>query len=102
MSASKECTKNNKPMPLPIWAALTHSTKSHSLLSLKCTAHLSSQHRPQLTEAVASTSFDWITITSPEAAAVLVEAWQQAGKPQVRRWCMLCEVVASVDLCVGR
>lgn len=28
--------------------------------------------------------FDWITITSPEAAAVFVEAWRAAGEPPVR------------------
>ena len=35
-------------------------------------------------ETLEGSGFDWITITSPEAAAVFVEAWRQAGEPPVR------------------
>ncbi|PWA52111.1 uroporphyrinogen-III synthase protein [Artemisia annua] len=33
---------------------------------------------------VAATSFDWITITSPEAALVFLDAWRAAGSPCVK------------------
>ena len=29
-------------------------------------------------------SFDWVCITSPEAASVFVQGWRKAGKPSVR------------------
>jgi uroporphyrinogen-III synthase len=31
-----------------------------------------------------NTEFDWIAITSPEAASVFIEGWKAAGKPDVR------------------
>jgi hypothetical protein len=39
--------------------------------------------RQQLPEVLKASSYDWVAITSPEAAAVLLEAWEQAGKPKV-------------------
>jgi uroporphyrinogen-III synthase len=27
--------------------------------------------------------FDWVTITSPEAASVFLEGWKKAGSPKV-------------------
>mmetsp|Transcript_6747 Transcript_6747/g.18076 ORF Transcript_6747/g.18076 Transcript_6747/m.18076 type:complete len:298 (-) Transcript_6747:254-1147(-) len=53
-------------------------------IELPLIEHANGPDRPQLPEAVAKGDFDWITITSPEAACVLIEAWSQAGKPQVR------------------
>ncbi|GIL68477.1 hypothetical protein Vafri_21746 [Volvox africanus] len=32
----------------------------------------------------AAEQYDWVTITSPEAAAVFLEGWEQAGNPKVR------------------
>lgn len=40
--------------------------------------------REALVAALQGGGFDWVTITSPEAAAVFVEAWRQAGEPSVR------------------
>ena len=34
-------------------------------------------------EVLSSRSFDWVAITSPEAASVFLEAWEEAGKPKV-------------------
>ncbi len=28
--------------------------------------------------------FDWLAVTSPEAAAVFLEGWNKAGRPEVR------------------
>ena len=38
----------------------------------------------QLPVVLKSTAFDWVAITSPEAANVFVEGWRAAGKPEVR------------------
>ena len=32
-------------------------------------------------------NFDWVVLTSPEAARVFVDGWQLAGRPQVRGSC---------------
>ncbi|KAF5837730.1 tetrapyrrole biosynthesis, uroporphyrinogen III synthase [Dunaliella salina] len=53
-------------------------------IELPLIEHAHGPDRPQLPAAVASGAFDWITITSPEAANVLIEAWSQAGKPKLR------------------
>lgn len=37
-----------------------------------------------LASTVKQAGWDWVTITSPEAAAVFIEAWEEAGKPSVR------------------
>ncbi|KAL8130594.1 hypothetical protein V2J09_019749, partial [Rumex salicifolius] len=39
---------------------------------------------PKLPSVLADTKFDWIIITSPEAASVFVNAWRSAGNPPVR------------------
>lgn len=38
----------------------------------------------RLPEVLRTTAFDWIAITSPEAASVFIEGWVTAGKPDVR------------------
>lgn len=38
----------------------------------------------QLPVALRSTVFDWVAITSPEAANVFVQGWRAAGMPEVR------------------
>lgn len=40
--------------------------------------------RDQLPIALQEERFDWVCITSPEAAAVFIEGWRQAGRPAVR------------------
>lgn len=50
-----------------------------SLLPLPCLLS-----REKLPEVLRSQQFDWVCITSPEAAAVFLEGWRQAGKPPVR------------------
>ena len=37
-------------------------------------------------------SYDWVVLTSPEAARVFVDGWQLAGRPQVRSCCSCCHV----------
>jgi len=40
--------------------------------------------REKLPTALREDQFDWVCITSPEAASVFLEGWRQAGKPSVR------------------
>lgn len=46
--------------------------------------HSDGPDRQKLPEVLKTSSYDWVAITSPEAAAVLLEAWEQAGKPKMR------------------
>ena len=34
-------------------------------------------------QALREERFDWVAVTSPEAARVLAEAWQSAGQPRI-------------------
>eukprot|EP00983_Pelagomonas_calceolata_P004084 132643-Pelagomonas_calceolata.AAC.1 len=74
------CMQQQKKGRMQATTMLALSAQLH--MELQSPLH-SSSCRPQLPEAVAKGDFDWITITSPEAACVLIEAWSQAGKPQV-------------------
>ena len=40
--------------------------------------------REQLVAALQHERFDWVCLTSPEAASVFLAAWRAAGKPSVR------------------
>ena len=40
-------------------------------------------HRSRLPSVLSGQSFDWVAITSPEAASVFLEAWEQSGEPKV-------------------
>lgn len=46
-------------------------------------SHCVALFRKQLTGTLRESSFDWIVITSPEAAAVFLEAWRASSKPEV-------------------
>jgi len=53
-------------------------------IELPLIEHSTGPDRAQVPAALLSGEFDWVTVTSPEAAAVFLEAWHEAGKPQVR------------------
>jgi len=40
-------------------------------------------HRELLPAKLQSGGFDWVAVTSPEAATVYLEGWRAAGSPQV-------------------
>jgi hypothetical protein len=40
-------------------------------------------YRDRLPAELQSGSYDWVAVTSPVAAAVFLEAWVAAGRPQV-------------------
>ncbi len=40
-------------------------------------------HRQRLPSVLSGQAYDWVAITSPEAASVFLEAWHEAGKPEV-------------------
>lgn len=39
--------------------------------------------RDTLASQLSNNDFDWVVITSPEAAGVFLQCWEQAGQPQV-------------------
>ncbi|GAX79037.1 hypothetical protein CEUSTIGMA_g6477.t1 [Chlamydomonas eustigma] len=60
-----------------------------SKLGLQCIElplieHSDGPERHLLPAALQSSAYDWVAITSPEAATVFLEAWNEAGKPNVR------------------
>ncbi|PNH03285.1 Uroporphyrinogen-III synthase, chloroplastic, partial [Tetrabaena socialis] len=76
---TREAGKNDK-----LLQALTR--KGFTCIELPLIEHTDGPDRVQLPELLrgAAGSYDWVTITSPEAAAVFLEGWRQAGKPEVR------------------
>jgi uroporphyrinogen-III synthase len=52
-------------------------------VSMPHVCDLLSTCRGKVPGALRSGMYDWITVTSPEAASVFLEAWHEAGKPKV-------------------
>ena len=44
--------------------------------------------RDQLPAVLQEGAFDWVVITSPEAAAVFLKGWEAAGQPEVISLCL--------------
>ncbi|KAG2554246.1 hypothetical protein PVAP13_9KG649700 [Panicum virgatum] len=53
-------------------------------LELPLIKHVDGPDTDRLPEVLSNDKFDWITITSPEAAAVFLRGWKAAGSPKVR------------------
>ncbi|GLI66857.1 hypothetical protein VaNZ11_010844 [Volvox africanus] len=62
------------------------SRKGYTCLEMPLIEHTDGPDRALLPSLLseAAEQYDWVTITSPEAAAVFLEGWEQAGKPKVR------------------
>ncbi|GFR40246.1 hypothetical protein Agub_g817 [Astrephomene gubernaculifera] len=63
------------------------SSKGFTCIELPLIEHRDGPDRAQLPSQLLSASqgqYDWVAVTSPEAAAVVLEGWQAAGKPQIR------------------
>lgn len=54
-----------------------------SVLEMPLVETMPGPDRDQLPIALQEGGFDWIVITSPEAAAVFLRGWELAGRPQV-------------------
>ena len=52
-------------------------------LELPCIAHADGPDTDKLPATLSSKRFDYIAITSPEAAKVFASAWKEAGEPQL-------------------
>ncbi|XP_071731449.1 uroporphyrinogen-III synthase, chloroplastic-like isoform X2 [Rutidosis leptorrhynchoides] len=74
---TRERGKNNKL----ITALAKHGINS---LELPLIQHTQLSDYDKLVSLLSSTSFDWIIITSPEAAVVFLQAWNAAGTPSVK------------------
>ncbi|KAK9946566.1 hypothetical protein M0R45_012024 [Rubus argutus] len=55
-----------------------------SCLELPLIQHTRGPDRDRLSTVLSDTAFDWIIITSPEAASVFLESWKDAGTPNVK------------------
>ncbi|KAL5217681.1 hypothetical protein ABZP36_018365 [Zizania latifolia] len=53
-------------------------------LELPLIKHVQGPDTDRLSDVLRDEKFDWITITSPEAAAVFLEGWKGAGSPKVQ------------------
>eukprot|EP00197_Chlamydomonas_leiostraca_P010590 CAMPEP_0202867360 /NCGR_PEP_ID=MMETSP1391-20130828/9267_1 /ASSEMBLY_ACC=CAM_ASM_000867 /TAXON_ID=1034604 /ORGANISM="Chlamydomonas leiostraca, Strain SAG 11-49" /LENGTH=287 /DNA_ID=CAMNT_0049547399 /DNA_START=64 /DNA_END=927 /DNA_ORIENTATION=- len=53
-------------------------------IELPLIEHTDGPDKARLPDALKAGGFDWVAVTSPEAAAVFLEGWEAAGKPQVR------------------
>ena len=62
---------------------LTGKCQAAGMRMLACIHQLRLGCRQVLSDTLAREKLCWVTITSPEAAAVFLEAWSAAGHPQV-------------------
>ena len=53
-------------------------------VEIPCIAHSVGADRDRLPTVLKEDAFDYVVVTSPEAAAVLLEGWKQAGSPPIR------------------
>lgn len=53
-------------------------------LELPLIEHRDGPDLPQFVQTLREVKFDWIIVTSPEAATVFLRAWKEAGCPKVR------------------
>lgn len=60
--------------------------RKHSIaaLELPLIQHSDGPDRARLPAVIKQGGYDWVAITSPEAASVFLDAWQEAGQPRVR------------------
>nr|ABM45934.1 uroporphyrinogen III synthase [Triticum aestivum] len=67
-------------------AKLVASLEKHNVhsLELPLIQHVEGPDADRLSAVLRDEKFDWITVTSPEAAAVFLEGWKAAGSPKVR------------------
>jgi hypothetical protein len=56
-------------------------------------------HRERLPGVLQAGGFDWVAVTSPEAATVFLEGWRAAGSPEVR---CVCRAGARALCCAVR
>ncbi|EJK58843.1 hypothetical protein THAOC_20998 [Thalassiosira oceanica] len=66
-----------------LFATGNDSEPSIQTLELPCIAHAAGPDTDKLPSTLSSKQFDYIAITSPEAAKVFASAWKEAGQPQL-------------------
>ncbi|TVU48149.1 hypothetical protein EJB05_07775 [Eragrostis curvula] len=67
-------------------AKLIAALEKHNIqpLELPLIKHVDGPDTDKLSDVLRNDKFDWITVTSPEAAAVFLRGWKAAGCPKVR------------------
>lgn len=83
VALTREAGKNKKLRDATL-AALSHV----SIVELPCVTTIPGCDRDVLSETIRDNDFAWIVITSPEAAAVFLQGWRDAGQPA------LCDIAA--------
>lgn len=58
--------------------------KGVTSMELPLIEHADAEDRPRLGEVIKTQTFEWIVLTSPEAARVFLEGWREGGMPKVR------------------
>lgn len=66
-----------------------------------CVVTKSGEHQSELPECLTLRKYDWIVITSPEAANVFIRAWKQAKYPEVGKISVVGKATADVVKAVG-
>ncbi|KAF8687432.1 hypothetical protein HU200_043124 [Digitaria exilis] len=67
-------------------AKLIAALEKHNIhaLELPLVKHVDGPDTDRLADVIRNEKFDWVIITSPEAAAVFLQGWKAAGSPQVQ------------------
>lgn len=67
-------------------ARLISALEKHNVhpLELPLIKHVEGPDTDRLLDVLRNDKFDWIIVTSPEAAAVFLQGWKAAGSPKVR------------------
>ncbi|EMS54149.1 Uroporphyrinogen-III synthase, chloroplastic [Triticum urartu] len=66
------------------WGLMNSEKHNVRSLELPLIQHVEGPDADRLSAVLRDEHFDWITVTSPEAAAVFLEGWKAAGSPKVR------------------
>ena len=70
-----------------------------SVLEMPLVETIPGPDRDQLPAVLHNESFDWVIITSPEAAAIFLKGWEAAGQPEVCSAHLQCHLALLGQVC---
>jgi uroporphyrinogen-III synthase len=79
VALTREAEKNEA-----LRAALASAMPEVSCIALPCVETVPGPDAGALVPALRGSRYDWVVITSPEAASIFCTAWEAAGRPTVR------------------
>lgn len=83
VALTREDGKNDKLRDALLSNQRIHSGVSFQIIEIPCIEHALGADRDKLSSTLAMEDFDYIVITSPEAAKILAHAWIEAGQPKL-------------------